>query len=323
MKMGPLTDAQNGSGKSFELTVVSPFFNEELSLHHFCEVLRQNLDMRKLQYEVILVDDGSTDNSLQVLKNIDWPECKIVSLNSNVGHQAALEAGYRVATGDWIVTLDSDLQHPPEIIWSLYQAAVTENLDVVYAIRKNRNSDGLMKKITALVFYRIIRALTTVDILTSAADFRIISKKVLNTVNALPEEKVFRLLIPSLGFKSGNVEYEVAERFAGTTKYSFRKMISLALNSAIGFSTLPLRVATLIGCGFAVLGFGYALYALFCVVAGVAVSGWASLVISILMLGGFQLIALGLLGEYVGRIYQNLKQRPHFIVKYFGPIDEL
>jgi glycosyltransferase involved in cell wall biosynthesis len=314
---------QNGSGQRFDLTVVSPFFNEELSLRQFCFVLRQNLEMTKLRYEVILVDDGSTDSSVQILKSIDWPECKVVCLNRNSGHQVALEAGYQSASGDWIVTLDSDLQHPPEIIHSLYEEAVNKQLDVVYAIRANREGDGILKKSTALIFYRIIRALTMVDILKSSADFRIISRKVLNTVNALSEEKVFRLLIPSLGFPSGFVEYEVAERFAGQTKYSLRKMVSLALNSAIGFSTLPLRVATVIGIGFAVFGFGYALYALFCVIAGVAVSGWASLIIPILVLGGFQLIALGLLGEYVGRIYQTLKQRPHYVVRYFGPINEL
>lgn len=314
---------QSGSDQHFDLTVVSPFFNEELSLHQFCFVLRKNLEMTKLRYEVILVDDGSTDNSIQILKSVDWPECKVICLNRNSGHQVALEAGYQSASGDWIVTLDSDLQHPPEIIHSLYEEAVNKQLDVVYAIRANREADGLFKKATALIFYRIIRALTKVDILESAADFRIVSNKVLKTVNALPEEKVFRLLIPSLGFQSGYVEYEVAERFAGQTKYSLRKMTSLALNSAIGFSTLPLRVATVIGCGFAFFGFGYAMYALFCVVAGVAVSGWASLVIPILVLGGFQLIALGLLGEYVGRIYQTLKQRPHYVVRYFGPINEL
>jgi dolichol-phosphate mannosyltransferase len=321
--MNQLGEIQSGEDQSVVLTVISPFFNEELSLHHFCEVLRQNLETMDLRYEVILVDDGSTDSSVQILKSINWPECKVICLNNNSGHQVALEAGYQVADGDWIVTLDSDLQHPPETIRSLYEKALEERLDVVYAVRANRNGDGLMKKATALIFYRMIKALTSVDVMKSAADFRIISKNVQRTINALPEEKVFRLLIPSLGFRSGFVEYEVAERFAGTTKYSLRKMISLALNSAIGFSTVPLRVATVIGCGFATLGFVYSLYALFCVVNGVAVGGWASLVISILVLGGFQLIALGLLGEYIGRIYQSLKRRPHFVVRYFGPINEL
>jgi glycosyltransferase involved in cell wall biosynthesis len=316
-------EIQSGEDQRIALTVISPFFNEELSLHHFCQVLRQNLEKTDLCYEVILVDDGSTDGSVQILKSINWPECKVICLNHNSGHQAALEAGYQVADGDWIVTLDSDLQHPPEAIRSLYEVALEEQLDVVYAVRANRNGDGFIKKATALIFYRIIRTLTSVDVMRSAADFRIISKKVLRTINSLPEEKVFRLLIPSLGFRSGFVEYEVAERFAGATKYSLRKMISLALDSAIGFSILPLRIATVIGCGFATLGFVYSLYALFCVVTGVAVGGWASLVISILVLGGFQLMALGLLGEYIGRIFQSLKQRPHFVVRYFGPINEL
>jgi dolichol-phosphate mannosyltransferase len=308
--------------KSVDISVVSPFFNEELSIVHFCKVLRGTLEALGKTYEVILVNDGSTDRSLEVLKTVIWPECNVLCLARNSGHQVAIEAGYQVAGGSWVVTLDSDLQHPPIFIRDLLDKAEREGLDVVYAVRPDRGADSALKKISALVFYRLISLITSIKIAPNAADFRIISRSVLDRLNTTPGEKVYRLLIPSFGFRSGSIYYDADERFAGVSKYSPRKMFSLALNSAIGFSIVPLRIASVIGGGFALVGFTYATFVLICYFLGATVSGWASLMISILVLGGFQLLALGLLGEYIGRIYQTLKQGQRFTVSHYGPLNE-
>jgi len=303
--------------KKIELSIVTPFFNEEQALLAFSTILRSALDTFQTSYEVIFVDDGSTDRSQEILKGIDWPESKILSLLHNVGHQTALEAGYSVAKGNWIVSIDADLQHPPSVVRSLYDKAVREELDVVYAVRENRDEDTLFKRITAKVFYRVIRWISGVAVIPNSADFRIVSRRVLSIINQLPEEKVFRLLIPALGFRFGTVEFVASPRFAGRSKYSVKKMIGLALSGAIGFSLIPLRVASICGIFLSFCGVLYMFYVLFCVWTDVSVSGWASITVCILVIGGMQLFALGLLGEYVGRIFITLKQRPRFIVDSF------
>jgi len=303
--------------KGIELSIVTPFFNEEHALFAFCTCLRAALDNFKMRYEVIFVDDGSSDRSQEVLGSIEWPQCKILSLLHNVGHQTALEAGYSVAQGNWIASLDADLQHPPSVIQSLYDKAISEELDVVYAVRTNRDEDTLFKRVTAKVFYRVIRWISGVAIIPNAADFRIISRRVLSIINQLPEEKVFRLLLPALGFRFGVVEFVANPRVAGSSKYSIKKMIGLALSGAIGFSLIPLRIASICGMLLSFCGFLYMFYVLYCAWTDVSVSGWASIIICILVIGGMQLFALGLLGEYVGRIFIALKQRPRFIIDSF------
>lgn len=307
--------------EGIELSIVTPVFNEEQALLAFCTSLRSAVDAFQTSYEVIFVDDGSSDRSQEVLKSIDWPESKILTLLHNVGHQTALEAGYSVAQGNWIVSIDADLQHPPSVIHSLYDKAVLEELDVVYAVRKNRDEDTLFKRITAKVFYRVIRWISGVDVIPNAADFRIVSKRVLSIINQLPEEKVFRLLLPALGFRFGAVEFVANPRVAGRSKYSMKKMIGLALSGAIGFSLVPLRIASICGIFLSFCGFLYMFYVLFCAWTDVSVSGWASIVVCILVIGGMQLFALGLLGEYVGRIFITLKQRPRFIIDSFSQSD--
>ena len=297
------------------MTVVSPCFNEADSLRPFLEDLRTTLDALAATYEVIVVDDGSTDSSWSVLAATNWPELRALRLVANRGHQVALDAGIREAAGDYVVTMDSDGQHPPELIPVLLSAAKQTNSDVVYAIRQDRSEDSWFKRSTARVYYRLMRSMTGVAIQDSAADYRLMTRFVVDVINQIPDQKVFRLLLPYLGFSSTTVEFQALPREHGESKYSFGRMAGLAVRSSIQFSTKPLRIV--MGIGF-VMSFLAALWLIWVLVdfaAGRTVAGWASQMSVTLIVGGLMLFGLGIVGEYVGEVFERVKGRPNYLIR--------
>jgi len=306
------------------LSVVTPMFNEREAVDHFVARLRPVLDGLGVTYEVIAVDDGSKDATVARLLQLraDWSDLRVLSLRRNVGHQTALRAGLGAARGEYVVSIDADLQDPPEVIGEMLAAAREQKVDVVYGVRSDRSTDTSFKRNTAGVYYWMMRRLVGPWVSDNAGDFRLMSRAVVDVLNALPEQRpVYRLVVPSLGFTSAEVPYVRAERVAGETKYPLSKMIKLTLDSLTSFSAAPLKVATWLG----VLTFGLCLVL---IVSGLAawslggtVPGWTSLYIAVLLLGGVQLICLGLLGEYIGRIYAATQNRPQYLVA-FDTVDQ-
>ncbi len=302
-----------------ELSVVVPVYNEEDVLPLLAQRLRPVLDGLQTPYEVVAVDDGSTDASAVVLQRIrhEWPQLRVIRLRANAGHQAAISAGLARARGDYMVTIDADLQDPPEVIEQMLRLARSERADVVYGVRSDRSTDTAFKRGTARAFYATMRAFAKTEAPMDAGDFRLMSRATVDAVNALPEHhRVLRLVVPALGFPSAQVPYKREERAAGSSKYPLSKMIKLSFDSLTSHSMAPLRLASwfgLIGGGFALLILAYALVSQF---TGRAVAGWTSTVAAVASMGALQLICLGLLGEYVGRMYTMMQGRPTYFVAH-------
>lgn len=304
------------------LSVVVPMYDEAEVLPVLVSRLRGVLDSvpgLDGSYEVVAVDDGSRDATPVLLQRYrrEWPQLRVLRLRTNAGHQAAISAGLTAARGDWVVTLDADLQDPPEVLAEMLAVAEDRGVDVVYGVRTDRSTDSLFKRQTARAFYAVMRAAGARDLPSGAGDYRLMSRATVNAVNALPEtHRVLRLVVPSLGFPSATVGYRREERAAGRSKYPLARMVRLSVDALTGFSLAPLRLATWFGVGgflAAVLLFGYALVAKW---QGHAVAGWTSTVTIVAAVGGVQLLCLGILGEYVGRIYAALQGRPTYYVAY-------
>lgn len=302
-----------------QLSVVVPMFDEEAVIGMFTDRLRPVLDDLGQTYEVVVVDDGSRDTTPALLEKArrDWAELRVVRLRANAGHQAALSAGLMRARGAWVATIDADLQDPPETIAHMLTAAQEHSADVVYGVRNDRTSDSVFKRLTADGYYRMIRRLVGHHVPADAGDFRLMSRATVDAVNRLPaQNRVLRLVVPALGFPSAQVEYRREERAAGTTKYPLSRMIRLTVDSLTGFSIAPLRLATYFGLG------GAAVTALLLAIAVVAfvtdhtLPGWTSTFVVVAAVGTLQLLCLGLLGEYVGRLYTQLQGRPTYHIAY-------
>jgi glycosyltransferase involved in cell wall biosynthesis len=301
------------------LSVVVPMYDEEEVLPMFFERMRPFLNGLGTSYELVVVDDGSRDRTATLLLEAarDWPQLRIVRLLRNSGHQAALSAGFRRARGGFLVTIDADLQDPPEVIAEFLEAVREQDVDVVYGVRSDRSSDTWVKRTTARMYYRLMCRLVGEEIPFDAGDFRLVSRRVVDAVNALPEDgRVFRLVIPWLGFPSAEVRYVRAERVAGTTKYNLSKMLRLAFDSVTAFSAAPLRLATWLGLLGGLLSCAVVIGALVVKLAGRSIPGWTSTVLAVGVIGAIQLLCLGLLGEYVARLFQSSQRRPQFLVGY-------
>jgi dolichol-phosphate mannosyltransferase len=302
-----------------ELSIVVPCYNEEDVLPLLAERLRPVADALQTPYEVVAVDDGSTDATAVVLQRMrrEWPELRVVRLRANAGHQAAISAGLARALGDYVVTLDADLQDPPEVIPGMLEAARGERVDVVYGVRGDRSTDSAFKRVSARAFYRVIRALSGTHAPSDAGDFRMMSRATVDAVNALPEEnRVLRFIVPALGFPSATVTYRREERAAGRSKYPLAKMVRLSIDSVTGFSIAPLRAATWVGLAGGVAAFALLVYALLARLLGHTTPGWTSTVVTVAAVGAVQLLCLGILGEYVGRMYAMMQARPTYFVAY-------
>ncbi|WP_407078393.1 glycosyltransferase family 2 protein [Streptomyces sp. NPDC005435] len=292
-------------------------YDEEAALPALVCRLRPVLAALDVPYELVAVDDGSGDRTAELLAafRTGWPELRVIALRRNCGHQAALTAGLDRATGAYVVTLDADLQDPPEKIPEMLALARAEGLDIVYGVRADRSSDTLFKRWTAGLYYRLMGRLAGHPVPAQAGDFRLLSRAAVDALKRLPDQqRVYRLLVPWLGFPSGEVTYERAPRAAGTTKYPLSRMVRLTADSVTGFSAAPLRLATWLGAGaflvcVALLGYTLGAYAL-----GLTVPGWTSLFTGVLFIGAVQLLCLGLLGEYVARIFTAVQNRPAYFV---------
>jgi len=301
-----------------DISVVIPVFNEESNLPVLYERLVNSVTSISNDYELIFVNDGSKDNSLNIIKELSLknPQVKYIDFSKNFGHQLAVFAGLENAKGDTIVIIDADLQDPPELIKELY-SKMKEGYDVVYAQREQRVGESWHKLMTAKLFYRFINRLSEVSIPLDTGDFRIISKKINDIIVSMPERNKFlRGQIAWAGFNQTFVSYNREERYAGKTNYSYSKMFSFAFDGITAFSNLPLRLATYLGFAVSLISFFFILYTLYQkYFKHDVVQGWSSLMVSILFIGGVQLICLGIIGEYLGRIMDNVKQRPLYIVR--------
>ncbi|SDZ40284.1 dolichol-phosphate mannosyltransferase [Micromonospora pattaloongensis] len=299
------------------LSVVVPIFNEEAVLPLFAVRLRATLDELGEAYEVVAVDDGSTDATPAVLAGLrrGWPQLRVIRLRRNSGHQAALTAGLFRARGAYVASIDADLQDPPELIPELLRTARAGGLDIVYGVRNDRSTDPPFKRWTAGLYYRLVRRLVADTVPAQAGDFRLLSRATVEALRELPERApVLRLVVPWLGFPSAEVGYARAERAAGRTKYSLSRMVRLAADSVINFSPVPLRLATWLGvCGVLLCGV-LVIIAIVAYLRDSTVAGWASLYVVVLFLGAVQLLCLGLLGEYVARIFGAVQGRPSYFV---------
>jgi dolichol-phosphate mannosyltransferase len=283
------------------------------------------LDDLGREYEVVVVDDGSRDTTPALLEKArrDWPQLRLVRLRANAGHQAALSAGLQRARGSWVATIDADLQDPPETLADMLTEADTAGVDVVYGVRSDRSSDSHFKRFTAGLYYRMIRRLVGHHVPSDAGDFRLMSRATVDAVNRLPEQnRVLRLVVPALGFPSAQVPYVRDERAAGTTKYPLSRMIRLTVDSLTGFSIAPLRLATWFGLGGALVTAILLAFAVIAWLSGQTVPGWTSTFVAVASVGAVQLLCLGLLGEYVGRMYTQLQGRPTYYIAYDSEDDE-
>ena len=300
-----------------KLSIVIPIFNEEENIDSLINRLRTVVAQMQISCEYIFVNDGSKDHSFQLIKNLALadPAVKYIDFSRNFGHQIAVSAGLDLAAGDRVAIIDADLQDPPELIIEMF-AKMDQGYEVVYARRNNRNGESWLKKFTAKVFYRILKSITSVKIPVDTGDFRIIDRKVVNVLNQMPEHNKFlRGQISWIGFKQTYVEYNRNVRQAGSTGYTYKKMIRLALDGITSFSNFPLKVASI--CGFVVSGIAfivmiYALYSRY--ITKDYVEGWTSTIISVLFLGGIQLISIGIIGEYISRLSENARNRPLYII---------
>lgn len=299
------------------ISIVAPFYNEERNADKFFREVIAVMEEIAAKWEIICVDDGSQDSTLKCLlaaagKN---PRIKVLALSRNFGKESALTAGIESASGDVVVLIDADLQDPPGLIGEML-AKWREGYDVVYGVRQSRNDDTLAKRITARGFYRIFNSLTSVPVPANTGDFRLMDRRVADRLRELPERTRFmKGLFAWLGYRSAAVFYDRPGRAEGQSTWSYWKLWNFALDGLTSFSTVPLRVWTYIGLIVSLLSFGYASFLVFrTLIAGVDLPGYASLMVVILFLGGIQLISLGVLGEYLGRVFIEVKQRPIYLI---------
>lgn len=300
-----------------QLSVVIPVFNENEVLPQLRARLSPVLDKCTTDYEIIFVNDGSTDNTLPLLKT--WAaqdnRIKIISLSRNFGKEAAVTAGLSAATGQAVIILDADLQDPPEIIPQLWEK-FKEGFDNVYGVRQDRSSDSFFKRTTAGTFYKLYNRLADTPIPHNAGDYRLLSRRAVNAVLALPEhERFMKGLFTWVGYKSVAVPFTREKRAAGKTKWSYWKLWNFALNGLTASTTLPLKLWTYFGLFISCVSFVFALWTAYKkLVFGNPVSGYTSIMVAILFFSGVQLITLGVIGEYLSRIFNEVKQRPAYFI---------
>lgn len=300
------------------ISVVVPCFNESETVAECHGRLTQVLRALNTWYEIVYVDDGSRDGTLAVLQEIhgDDPYVTVIELSRNFGHQTAVTAGLEIAQGDVVVVMDADLQDPPELIATMLDIW-EQGYEVVYGIRETREGETGFKLWTAKLFYRLIRRLSDVEIPHDTGDFRLLDRKAVEAIKSMPERhRLLRGMCSWIGFRQYGLKYARAARVAGKTKYPLRKMVNLALDGIASFSTFPLRVVTALGFFSAALSLIGIIYALIVrLFTRIWVAGWAISFVGMLFLGGLQMISIGILGEYVGRIYTEAKQRPLYLAR--------
>lgn len=302
---------------NFFLSIIIPVFNEEQNITPLLKRLQPIVS--KYSYEIIFIDDGSSDNTLNEVKKQAFKNknIKLISFTRNFGHQVALTAGYQVASGNSIITMDADLQDPPELIDKLVEKW-KKGFKIVYSQREERD-DSLFKRTTASFFYRLINFLSDTPIPKDVGDYRLLDREVVDFLNKLPEKSRFlRGLVAWGGYPAISVSFKRNRRLLGKTHYPLPKMISFALDGIVSFSTKPLKIATYLGFFtslFGALGIVYALFRRVFLPHKYWVTGWTAIFVALIFFGGIQLITIGIIGEYIGKIYKEIRDRPQFLIK--------
>jgi len=300
------------------VSIIVPSFNEEGNVETLALRLIDVFSSLPYQLEVIFVDDGSSDHTLEKLKtlsNLGDNNFFYLELSRNFGHQNALKAGYDHASGDCVICMDSDLQHPPELIPQFLEKW-EQGYDVVYTTREYADEATFFKRKTSDIYYRILNSISDTKLEKGTADFRLIDRKVVNVLSQMPENGLFmRGLIRWLGFRQFAINYVCDPRFSGKSKYTFKKMVNFAIEGVTAFSVRPLNIAIGIGLFFSIAAILYVPYILISYFSGHVVSGWASLLATVVFFGGMQLMVLGIIGLYLGKLFMQAKQRPNYIVR--------
>lgn len=316
--MSEETAAKESANQRPELSLVLPIFNEEEVLPELERRLAEFLKELGMRTEVIFVDDGSKDRSPELLAELvkRYPGYVMLSFSRNFGHQAAITAGVDHARGEAVIVMDADLQDPPEVCLKMVEKW-REGFDVVFARRSKRLGESAFKLLTAKMFYRVFAAMIPIEVPLDTGDFRLMSRRVVLALRGLRESHRFvRAMVAWVGFKQTAVLYERPERFAGETKYPLRKMIRFAIDGITSFSVLPLRFSTYLGMLMSVFSFGVGIWAVVAkYVLHKVVEGWTATIVFIALVAGVQLLVVGILGEYVGRIYEEIKRRPLYVLK--------
>jgi glycosyltransferase involved in cell wall biosynthesis len=297
------------------ISVVIPMYFEEENVMD-CYT-RLGYVLKNREYELIFVNDGSTDRTLPLLEELAEKDkrVKVISFSRNFGHQMAVSAGIEHARGDGVVLIDADLQDPPEVILEMI-AKWEEGYDVVYGKRAKREGESAFKKVTAKLFYRFLDKMSDVKIPRDTGDFRLMDRKVVNALLAMPEKNRFiRGMVSWIGFRQTAVTYVRNPRLKGETKYPLKKMLKFAMDAIVGFSSKPLRMITWLGVLTLIVGFGLLVYTIVSKILGGTEAGWASIMVAIVFFSGVQLISLGIVGEYLARIYEEAKNRPMYIIE--------
>jgi glycosyltransferase involved in cell wall biosynthesis len=301
------------------VSIILPCFNEEGNIVEIYEKIKTQIDTIGYNFELIFIDDGSTDQTLHTIKSLTRADnrVKCISFSRNFGHQAALKAGFDFCHGDCAITMDADLQHPPSLLAEMIENW-EDGFEIVFTLRNDEIETRFFKRFTSNFFYKFMNYMSGLNLQKGAADFRLIDRKIIDIFkDQISEYHLFyRGLISWVGFKTKSIEYAPSARHTGKTKYTFMKMLNFALNGITSFSIKPLRLSIVIGFILAFMSFVYAIYA---VVASVLLNqtivGWTSLIFSVLFIGGIQLIFMGIIGEYIGKIFIEIKQRPIYLVK--------
>ena len=306
----------DGSNNIFMISVVIPIYNEEEVVPELLSRLEKSSGSWK-EYEIIFVDDGSRDNSFSLLSEVAEKNSniKVIKFSRNFGHQIAISAGLMHASGDAVAIIDGDLQDPPEMIDKFIEKW-KEGYDVVYAIRASRK-ENIFKRVAYSTFYKLLKRLSSIDIPLDAGDFSLIDRKVVDVINGMPEQNRFvRGLRSWAGFRSVGVSYERSARFAGKPKFTLRKLFNLAFDGIISFSTTPLKISVYVGFIIALLSFLAGVYYIILKLThGIDLQGWTSIMLAIFFIGGVQLFIIGILGEYIGRIYTQVQDRPLYVIE--------
>jgi dolichol-phosphate mannosyltransferase len=308
-----------------KLSVVIPSFNEEGNIEELAGRLLAILKNVPYAYEVIFVDDGSSDGTLDKLKGLGKLDENLfyVELSRNFGHQNALKAGYDFATGDAIISMDGDMQHPPELIPQFIEKW-EEGYDVVYSCREYQDDTTIFKTKTSDLFYKMINSLSDTKLEKGTADFRLIDRKVANVLVQLNENGLFmRGLIKWLGFKQYAINYQADARFSGKSKYTLKKMVKFAVEGITAFSVRPLYMATGVGVFFSFASLLYIPYIAWTFMYGHEAPGWASVLATVVFFGGMQLMVLGIIGTYLGKLFMQAKQRPNYIIRSTNLNDDI